>query len=100
RAPPSLHSFPTRRSSDLFPHQCRRVCERDERVCACRQYFEWRGNWESTRSARDLAFVKLADFWQCVVRRPSPNRDQCSACGEIKDRKSTRLNSSHRTISY
>src|SRR5437763_17171421 len=61
--PRDLHSFPTRRSSDLHPVGA--VVEDDDR--------------ERQRVAHDR--LKLLDI-------------------ELEDRKSTRLNSSHRCISY
>src|SRR5437867_6609305 len=68
--PPYLHSFPTRRSSDL--------------------------ELDLQRPAIDLLTVELLD---CGLGRLGRGRSQ-----EVQrsggDRKSTRLNSSHRTISY
>src|SRR5438270_5409716 len=69
-----LHSFPTRRSSDLFlagfvPKNC--------------------GDWMTEKE-------RIMDF---SVQLGSLNR-AVAAVTELKDRKSTRLNSSHSQISY
>src|SRR5207245_8925739 len=61
--PPPLHSFPTRRSSDLTPTGSSKRCWSGRRSCGARSATAW----------------------------PSPTR---------ADRKSTRLNSSHGSISY
>src|SRR5699024_12390831 len=73
---PSLHSFPTRRSSDLF--LARRRADVD---FATTQGLDWRGGavlgWSGMRGVVTLA-----------------------AAQTLPDRKSTRLNSSHVSISY
>src|SRR5437867_8887669 len=63
--PRILHSFPTRRSSDL-------------------------------EDAPPIEALARAD----AVKRPHDENIDSRARGRRKDRKSTRLNSSHRTISY
>src|SRR5207248_10533075 len=82
RASPALHSFPTRRSSDLF-RQARVIggafntAQRD--ILACRHIVVHeilKDDANLTAQRVDVIFAK------------------------IEDRKSTRLNSSHRTISY
>src|SRR5207248_7311687 len=75
--PRSLHSFPTRRSSDLF----RQHAGADHRHPAVQPEPQHRRR-RPGRSVDDLA-----------------GRSATSA-GHAEDRKSTRLNSSHRTISY
>src|SRR5437763_17170774 len=66
-----LHSFPTRRSSDLRS--------------------DGRGDHDGPRPAGSLAHARrrAADHGRCVLGSSTP-----------RDRKSTRLNSSHRCISY
>src|SRR5437763_5512341 len=78
---PALHPFPTRRSSDLSPARGRRGSRRD-RVPSPPERSE-----EDPLQACEL------------LRRGAegPWRRSSHAC---KDRKSTRLNSSHRCISY
>src|SRR5207248_9325618 len=85
-APPPLHSFPTRRSSDL------------QRDLGGRQQ----------RPQRHPRQVQPPDRRQ--RRLPGPEHQLapavadpepcCDRPGRRRDRKSTRLNSSHRTISY
>src|SRR5207249_12215477 len=70
-----LHSFPTRRSSDLAPLSRRRWCR-------SRRYAPSRRLWSQ------LPRRRRARRWR--RRTPLPRRD----------RKSTRLNSSHVSISY
>src|SRR5690606_41901660 len=77
--PPALHSFPTRRSSDLFRF---RACRRTRRPASLR------GLWTSPCGS---SFTALPGAWAgpCCGLPPTP-----------PDRKSTRLNSSHVKISY
>src|SRR5699024_12426749 len=83
-SPRHLHSFPTRRSSDLFP--ARRTLSR------CLRRYRHRHRGAVYRESR------------CGVRDESPDqtfdiqhaRNRCVH----RDRKSTRLNSSHVSISY
>src|SRR5207245_6494413 len=80
-APPrALHSFPTRRSSDLEPGP--RGCPR-----RCRTTRQRRVPPRPGRRARS-------------ERRPLELLTQVSKILEVEDRKSTRLNSSHGSISY
>src|SRR5437764_11761152 len=68
-----LHSFPTRRSSDL-----------------------WSAPW-SHRSAPSSG----SSWCSCTRQSPGSCQCRCSLSGRRRrDRKSTRLNSSHRCISY
>src|SRR5690606_42032051 len=90
RAPPDLHSFPTRRSSDLVivgatsgigRAIARRLAERGDSVVILGINEE-----DLQRSAADVA-----------SRHPSQTNFGYVLC---EDRKSTRLNSSHVKISY
>src|SRR5439155_27060389 len=92
RHPPDLHSFPTRRSSDLR--------ELGKRRCqAMPKSFD-------ERFLSRPAIEEACDFLRCrkalegrlfVGRKESCGNTQASS---IADRKSTRLNSSHVAISY
>src|SRR5207253_10492954 len=73
--PRDLHSFPTRRSSDL--------CARRTRSSRCSL---------SPASAPATSSAGVAARWCCAGRPP--------ASSTPRDRKSTRLNSSHVAISY
>src|SRR5688572_31577530 len=80
-----LHSFPTRRSSDLT---------RKETFCIAP-----RGGWMRTRTRTDRPRRTLrgAEALRIVAkRRPWSSR----SVARIRDRKSTRLNSSHSQNSY
>src|SRR5437763_12846302 len=73
RRHPFLHSFPTRRSSDLAHKRC----------------------WIGRANAIEQALK--------VARQSKGSRQACNSAGQGEsnaDRKSTRLNSSHRCISY
>src|SRR5206468_9792255 len=85
RAHPDLHSFPTRRSSDLGAHTMKVGFEgRMLRVNV----------WEA-RSAGTF------NFRANETQGPNPNTASSTAgVGFASDRKSTRLNSSHDQISY
>src|SRR5207248_11550726 len=93
---PDLHSFPTRRSSDLT---------------GSRVYITSYDNWRAPVSgakfdpAKDVWFNPLAfnqgyttDFLNANFGNSTRNNPKLRS--PWKDRKSTRLNSSHRTISY
>src|SRR5437773_4911648 len=73
-----LHSFPTRRSSDLNPDFVQRIKQGD------------RGNEQF--SPRTV----MNNFYFKPPFRVAPDREEIY----VTDRKSTRLNSSHITISY
>src|SRR5207253_9482910 len=90
RDPPELHSFPTRRSSDLCP-----------------------GTWrQRERCAQEGDVGNRDETLYPASRTPLPGPAGSSTCGmshehrdvacyvSISDRKSTRLNSSHVAISY
>src|SRR5207248_10165701 len=93
RRPCSLHSFPTRRSSDLLGKRQQRLADlRDEiigLVLSC-QFHELGGAGVGERHV--ILFLRRRLAGGINVLDPLPPFDQ--------DRKSTRLNSSHRTISY
>src|SRR5207302_3772421 len=88
--PPYLHSFPTRRSSDL--HRWRdRSCDDPHRVS------------KSPRVA-ELPYPCSLPHRSLHGQRPYPFRGKgrvvSRTAGDPADRKSTRLNSSHVKISY
>src|SRR5206468_11058148 len=93
--PPALHSFPTRRSSDLFPDDASNVVDRISG--------ELRGgNWTAGLTAHHAVFHATTN------RAPQSGKYTLliaglrgAVGGGVKqDRKSTRLNSSHDQISY
>src|SRR5438094_6609049 len=79
-AQPNLHSFPTRRSSDLLPAKGIRSYE------GTYAYAFPTGQHCTTDSIATAAHDRTESVVQC--------------CKPGKDRRSTRLNSSHRTTSY
>src|SRR5207249_6369497 len=87
---PNLHSFPTRRSSDL-----------NDRAT----YLQLLAKAASETAVRILAYALMSNHLHLVVHTPAPNlhvlihrAHRPYAAG--LDRKSTRLNSSHVSISY
>src|SRR5207249_11544179 len=93
-----LHSFPTRRSSDLAP-----LCERGEHGPRHGEG-SFRVVWSRIWSARD-GHVRVADGFDLlhpVVHRQlvESSEERIQQCDHAVDRKSTRLNSSHVSISY
>src|SRR5207248_10032286 len=84
-----LPSFPTRRSSDL-QLRVHAVVPRDRR-CVARDHAELVGDDVRGRSPRHT--VERADLLEA-------DDVGCERAKLAQDRKSTRLNSSHRTISY
>src|SRR5207248_11079355 len=94
-----LHSFPTRRSSDLFA----KIDITSKNIFT---------NWSTSYTCNDpLARVyplpvngkvHVVNFWITVVGRVGirSKMDDITDGFPTRDRKSTRLNSSHRTISY
>src|SRR5207248_10769614 len=86
---PALPSFPTRRSSDLA-RDAERHCGSARRRPPPAVEAEGRARGRSRVAAEQTAEVSRA--------RPQRARRRRARCG--RDRKSTRLNSSHRTISY
>src|SRR5690606_41671571 len=71
----ALRSFPTRRSSDLVPGSCRPP--------------------QFGAAVHDLSMLRVA-----VPRLPGDPVGTCCSQRQCRDRKSTRLNSSHVKISY
>src|SRR5207248_8958428 len=82
---PAPHSFPTRRSSDLRP----RMGERSASI----------GPGTLRRRVVDGLRLTFLDPMQRALTIPRAMLDFFDAYS-LSDRKSTRLNSSHRTISY
>src|SRR5205814_8703975 len=88
RAHPVLHSFPTRRSSDLpTPEPTTRILPTTSSAASCSRVVPHR------RSCRSPSRLKARDEHDRPPRAP---RARCRRA----DRKSTRLNSSHLGISY
>src|SRR5690606_39626061 len=88
RGPPHLHSFPTRRSSDLDLNRARALLihgRLPENLA--------RGGVSSGAAVWRPTMITGPD----TVQSPRPARRVTAA---LKDRKSTRLNSSHVKISY
>src|SRR5207248_3943462 len=83
RTPPDLHSFPTRRSSDLSLSS----------TISC-MYFE------KSRTTATLQHWPASDVPPPRARIGAPCFRARATAATTSDRKSTRLNSSHRTISY
>src|SRR5207248_10988984 len=88
----NLHSFPTRRSSDLDPNRKRLVAAKDRlprsSTSAIPRTQSGRHRWRKTGLPRPN-----------VALTRKKRRSSCNGI-RTRDRKSTRLNSSHRTISY
>src|SRR5205807_7158551 len=89
-APRDLHSFPTRRSSDLG---CLSVSA------------SWRVGGAGGCSAIRIRVISAASVHIAGVCLSSPNNHSAPSpdrgvCRSARDRKSTRLNSSHLVISY
>src|SRR5207248_11222787 len=80
-----LHSFPTRRSSDLLRKRPRRIGRHSGLAAGIAEIVD-----------EDAALSRfLGHGGEVAVRAALPRHH-----GQERDRKSTRLNSSHRTISY
>src|SRR5690606_40150802 len=93
--PPTLHSFPTRRSSDLLALQ------------GIRRPFDAFDEWpvEPVRVCHRIGILQLrqADAALLQIVRHEPEHHLAlphDALKQFEDRKSTRLNSSHVKISY
>src|SRR5207248_8918251 len=96
-APPSLHSFPTRRSSDLGSESID-AADRS-RLMAIGQAYQstvWPG--EITEIVENSSVSQVKGKVSYIPMPAGPSGKGCSSL--CLDRKSTRLNSSHRTISY
>src|SRR5207253_3299429 len=92
RPHPALHSFPTRRSSDLEQHQ-----EYGQRHVVQTNLILQRVPGDSSRLR--ILQVLLTREPQ-VADEESFDPSRCFAHKQAQDRKSTRLNSSHVAISY
>src|SRR5437773_3414791 len=87
---PPPHSTPTRRSSDL--------CERAGVVLAVGHN---RRFWPAMRALKGmLAEGRLGRLLHIEGHNSNENSNQVTGGAALRDRKSTRLNSSHITISY
>src|SRR5207248_6301879 len=95
----TLHSFPTRRSSDLASTRAEKI-----------ELPPGLNSFVSTPTAfspdgnrllmSHESSVNPADIWVYDIAKRSAAQLTFSAIASLEDRKSTRLNSSHRTISY
>src|SRR5206468_12337652 len=100
RTHPPLHSFPTRRSSDLLPSRFQADCKHPERVLVGHPFnpayllplVEVLGGKKTSAAAIEMA----VSFYRQIGMRPLRVKVEVPAL----DRKSTRLNSSHDQISY
>src|SRR5207249_7922852 len=100
RPPPDLHSFPTRRSSDLLARRSAadlvdrraRHAPRNSRARPAPS-----GEPEAPPAAADPLVVGIP-----AAGADDPDRGDVQRAGDriVRDRKSTRLNSSHVSISY
>src|SRR5205807_10547417 len=96
--PQHLHPFPTRRSSDLTAFRAAAFNDpaprfrAEERACHASADLEAAAR-PSRRRAERTALARLVVG---LVR----DRERLMACCALRDRKSTRLNSSHLVISY
>src|SRR5207245_4161888 len=86
---PHLHSFPTRRSSDLADPE---TAFADEHVVALEYRKSSRGNQQKTETMRRPLYDPS---WHLCIETERLHAERWS-----EDRKSTRLNSSHGSISY
>src|SRR5207248_10236688 len=90
-----LHSFPTRRSSDLLCHDCLLLWAAMMRGA--------NGNGQTlTIKPVSTSRVVAHDFSSVYPSSGCSSRNRRASASSFSrvDRKSTRLNSSHRTISY
>src|SRR5207249_10241621 len=86
-----LHSFPTRRSSDLFRHAAQGLEEKKQILYLLGPV----GGGKSSIAERLKQLMEHVPFYSI---KGSPVNE--SPLGLFRDRKSTRLNSSHVSISY
>src|SRR5207253_9515315 len=97
RAPPALHSFPTRRSSDLHSFDV------DAHAAGAARNGAHRG---VEAGCGEVGLLELRDLFQLLardlanLRRIGRSRAFFNTDRLAEDRKSTRLNSSHVAISY
>src|SRR5207249_8212884 len=95
---PDLHSFPTRRSSDLWTTFAPRARQAQQIATQNSSHslvasFLWR-DWEMKAKPS-----RLRKYFSSYAA-PGSASGQVSSSQTTKDRKSTRLNSSHVSISY
>src|SRR5207244_6795047 len=96
-SPPAPPAFPTRRSSDLI------VDDSPVILAASRHALTEAGYDVDTRDGVDELGAKGTDGFDLIlmdVQMPELHGDDIAAVLRTKDRKSTRLNSSHQIISY
>src|SRR5207248_7724367 len=95
----ALHSFPTRRSSDL-----REIGVSLDQLNVTQRLRDIAASEERIRLARDLHDGVLQSLTgirlELRATAATLSTDPDGVRGRLLDRKSTRLNSSHRTISY
>src|SRR5207245_9934414 len=92
RAPRQLHSFPTRRSSDLF--LLRKLADPVDKQGSIRQkHDEWRSRLGAAKRKSALRAARSP-------REAAAQGGLPLGGAQAGDRKSTRLNSSHGSISY
>src|SRR5207253_10976041 len=88
---PIFHSFPTRRSSDLVLGRVVHAPSRRSRL----------DQLEKVGGTGQAAGMSGENAMRAALHRPRPGtRVYAEAAGSLRDRKSTRLNSSHVAISY
>src|SRR5207249_6149061 len=95
---PYLHSFPTRRSSDLIRVMAEMVAERAFHSTLSRRH----NSLKNKLGIRGDHHIKgfRAHHRNAFTAQKSCERDFIEILRQGKDRKSTRLNSSHVSISY
>src|SRR5690606_40429727 len=93
-APRDLHSFPTRRSSDLFVHRDADARDPTERLTEIDQAFKL------IKSPPYVRVVPVQETEAWLLVDESAIREHLGIPSDPPDRKSTRLNSSHVKISY
>src|SRR5690606_41586243 len=93
RAHHVLHSFPTRRSSDL--EEGTSVAEANTEYRTRNRYYN------GVRSHFDAKYaIDTERFWDFLESTQEEELSKLKRSNDWKDRKSTRLNSSHVKISY
>src|SRR5207248_10712231 len=96
--PPPLHSFPTRRSSDLGAESGIFVSGNNSVIQQNTITEASVGILKQTGSLGNL--IRLNDVFDTLVAVQDPASPGLAGVVSPEDRKSTRLNSSHRTTSY
>src|SRR5207244_11877410 len=92
-----LHSFPTRRSSDLIP--LRNRFKKDQNIHMLLTFSD-NSHLSPLSVKRQLTSFKAILTAKCKLRSREWQLEQIQLHAEKRDRKSTRLNSSHQIISY